>query len=312
VGVPFARNLARLRWRRIGALARLSFKEAVRRRVLYAFSALLLVFLFGSWFIDTKPEHQVRTYVGVVFLAMSVLLLFTAALVACFSIPADIRQQTIHTVVTKPVERFEVVLGRFLGFFALMTLVLLFMTAVSLVYVLRGVNPEAAAESLKARVPLNGELRFENTGDAQKAVNVGREWDYRSYITGPMPGQDPQTAVWEFPSLPRALAGREQVRAEFTFDIYRTTKGQENKGVACWFAARTWRYRDGNDELFRKRRGAVSTDEELNELVDAAIEETGAADQAQVGKVMSAVMPRVEGRADGKRVSEAVRERLGA
>src|SRR5206468_1008253 len=76
VGLPFVRNLPQLRWRRVGALAKLSFKEAIRRRVLYAFSALLLVFLFGSWFIDTKPEHQVRTYVGVVFLAMTVLLLF--------------------------------------------------------------------------------------------------------------------------------------------------------------------------------------------------------------------------------------------
>ena len=30
-----------------------------------------------------------------------------------------------------------------------------------------------------------------------------------------------------------------------------------------------------------------------------------------MGKVMSLVMPRVEGRADGKRVSAAVKERLG-
>jgi uncharacterized protein YqeY len=32
----------------------------------------------------------------------------------------------------------------------------------------------------------------------------------------------------------------------------------------------------------------------------------------QMGQVMSALMPRVEGRADGKRVSAAVRERLGS
>jgi uncharacterized protein YqeY len=31
-----------------------------------------------------------------------------------------------------------------------------------------------------------------------------------------------------------------------------------------------------------------------------------------MGQVMSAVMPKVEGRADGKRVSQAVREKLGA
>jgi uncharacterized protein len=54
------------------------------------------------------------------------------------------------------------------------------------------------------------------------------------------------------------------------------------------------------------------SDEELAQLVEAAIAETGASEQRQMGQVMSAVMPRVGGRADGKRVSAAVREKLGA
>ena len=172
---PFVQNIFALRWRRIFALAGLSFKEALRRRVLWAFSALLLVFLFGSWFISgrAKPEDQLRTYVQLVFWAMTPLLLFTSVLLAAFSIPADIRQQTIHTVLTKPVQRFEVFLGRVLGFGALMSLVLLFMTGFSLLYVLRGVDPDAAAESLKARAPVFGALSYENTEKATAGVNVG-------------------------------------------------------------------------------------------------------------------------------------------
>jgi uncharacterized protein len=54
------------------------------------------------------------------------------------------------------------------------------------------------------------------------------------------------------------------------------------------------------------------TDEELETLVSAAIEETGASEQKQMGQVMSALMPKVGGRADGKRVSQAVREKLGS
>jgi uncharacterized protein len=54
------------------------------------------------------------------------------------------------------------------------------------------------------------------------------------------------------------------------------------------------------------------SDEELVELVDAAVAETGASEQKQMGQVMSALMPKLGGRADGKRVSAAVRERLGA
>ncbi len=269
--LPFGRALPRLRFRRIFALARLSFKEAVRRRVLYAFAGILLVFLFASWFIalSAKPEDEVRTYVGTVFWVMEVLLLVAAVLVSAFSIPTDIKNQTIHTIVTKPVERFEVVLGRFLGFFALLTLVLVFMTGVCLLYVLREVHPEAAAESLKAREPLYGQLRFENTEREDRAVNVGREWEYRNYITRPAPGQEAQTARWDFQRVPASLAKRSNVTFEYTFDIYRTTKGEkEGADVTCTVRLYTWRYRPGNDAEFRKaRKGTVdpARDSELAE-----------------------------------------------
>jgi uncharacterized protein len=57
---------------------------------------------------------------------------------------------------------------------------------------------------------------------------------------------------------------------------------------------------------------AQLSDEELSALVAAAIEETGASEQKDMGRVMGALMPRVGGKADGKRVSQAVREALGA
>jgi len=65
-------------------------------------------------------------------------------------------------------------------------------------------------------------------------------------------------------------------------------------------------------ELIEGYLPAQLSDEELAELVDAAVTETGASEQKQMGQVMSALMPKVAGRADGKRVSAAVRERLGA
>src|SRR4051794_26428836 len=55
---------------------------------------------------------------------------------------------------------------------------------------------------------------------------------------------------------------------------------------------------------------AEMSDDDLAALVDAAIAESGASAPGDIGKAMGAVMPRVGGRADGKRVSAAVRERL--
>ena len=51
--------------------------------------------------------------------------------------------------------------------------------------------------------------------------------------------------------------------------------------------------------------------EELVALVDKAIAEISASGGKDMGKVMKALVPAVSGRADGKLVSEVVKERLG-
>lgn len=55
---------------------------------------------------------------------------------------------------------------------------------------------------------------------------------------------------------------------------------------------------------------AELSDDELDALVAAAVQETGASDPKDVGRVMKAAMAKVQGRADGGRVSGRVREVL--
>jgi uncharacterized protein YqeY len=57
---------------------------------------------------------------------------------------------------------------------------------------------------------------------------------------------------------------------------------------------------------------AQLSEEELHAIVGDVVAETGAASPKEMGRVMSMVMPRVQGRADGKRVSAVVREKLTA
>jgi uncharacterized protein len=52
------------------------------------------------------------------------------------------------------------------------------------------------------------------------------------------------------------------------------------------------------------------SDEELHAIVGDAVAESGASSPQEMGKVMALVMPQVKGRADGKRVSAAVKEKL--
>ena len=55
---------------------------------------------------------------------------------------------------------------------------------------------------------------------------------------------------------------------------------------------------------------AELSDEELRAIVAAAVAETGAASPKDMGMVMKAAMPKVAGRADGKRVSALAQEAL--
>ena len=51
---------------------------------------------------------------------------------------------------------------------------------------------------------------------------------------------------------------------------------------------------------------------EIRSIVEAAVKETGASDPKDMGKVMKVVAPKTQGRADGKLVSQYVRQALGA
>lgn len=56
---------------------------------------------------------------------------------------------------------------------------------------------------------------------------------------------------------------------------------------------------------------AQLSDDQLADLVTAAIAESGATGPRDMGAVMKLVQPQIAGRADGKRVSDEVRRRLG-
>jgi uncharacterized protein YqeY len=51
--------------------------------------------------------------------------------------------------------------------------------------------------------------------------------------------------------------------------------------------------------------------EELAQIIDAAIKETGSTAAGDLGKVMGKIMPQIKGRADGKTAQQMVRAKLG-
>ena len=53
------------------------------------------------------------------------------------------------------------------------------------------------------------------------------------------------------------------------------------------------------------------SEEEIRQLIDAAIAETGASDMKQMGQVMGKLKPQLQGRADMGQVSQLIKARLG-
>lgn len=78
--------------------------------------------------------------------------------------------------------------------------------------------------------------------------------------------------------------------------------------------------KSGRDDLINEINVEIETlmkylpeqlsDEEIEEIVKSTISEVSASSMKDMGKVMAALMPKVKGRADGKKVNEAVKKFL--
>ena len=241
--VPFFLGVMKLSLRRIFAIAKLSALEVIRNRIfLVLFIAFIPVLFPIKWFIPSKPEAELNLTVKVTFGFLQVILLLTFTLLASFTIPNDVKNQNIYTIITKPVQPFEILLGRFFGYVALATVSLALLIFGSwLLIESSNLSEEAREETFKARVPVRGQLRFASKkGDNIDGIDAGREFNYRKYIGG-----DPrssQRAVYMFRKLPGSLknASDQAVPVELTFDIFRLTKGIENRGVDVTIRVCTW------------------------------------------------------------------------
>jgi hypothetical protein len=124
-------DLPRFSLRRTLAVARLAVQEAIRNRVLIGFGVFILLLLVAGMFLDVKNSNPARVYLSFVLVTTNYLVLLMALFLSTFSIPNDIKNRTIYTVVTKPIRAGEIVLGRTLGFLAVGTAMLAVMGLVS-------------------------------------------------------------------------------------------------------------------------------------------------------------------------------------
>lgn len=135
--------------RAILILSKLTFREAMRRRIMLAGLILgvsfLIIFTIGFHFIleqvrsiaaASAPSRGIahvanvegmNAFVMMGLYAATFLSIAMAALLAADTLAGEINSGTIQTIVTKPIRRSDVVLGKWLGFAGLLGLYLLLM-----------------------------------------------------------------------------------------------------------------------------------------------------------------------------------------
>jgi hypothetical protein len=234
IAALFFAELVRARGRRLYSIARLSIYEANRRMWApwVVVTVFLLVLAFTHWFLQPPRAAEMgRLYVGTLTLLCSLLLTAMVTILTPLSLPTDIQQQTISTVVSKPVRRLELIWGRMVGYMALVTVLVIVFGGISLLYLRRTVGltidkTYAAAVKaqkekrltdykvlleqadqlrtrMQARVPVKGSLAFLDSRGTPHAmgIDVGMDQNMRqprSHIEG----ATQSAAIWSFGIVP--------------------------------------------------------------------------------------------------------------
>ena len=134
-------------WRRVAAIARNAFREAVRDRVLYNLVVFVLLLITGAIFLGaTSAGQEAKIIVDMGLSAILLFGVFIAIFVGVGLVYKEIERRTLYAILSKPIGRGEFLLGKYLG----LCLTLLVNVAImgvglslALLYVKRGWNPLA-------------------------------------------------------------------------------------------------------------------------------------------------------------------------
>ena len=118
---------------RIWAIALNTFREAARIRVLYGILVLVVgANLLGIVLGEMSANEEIRVARDVGLAGISLFGSLTAIFLGVFLLYTEVQRRTIHAIVCKPIERWEFVVGKYLGMALVLTvLVVLFTVAMA-------------------------------------------------------------------------------------------------------------------------------------------------------------------------------------
>jgi hypothetical protein len=145
-------------------IARNTVGDALRKRVLLVFLLIAIVMLFLSLFLAYfSAREQMVIFKSVAFVILMVFGALIAITTSIFLIPNEVEKRTIYSVLSKPVQRWEFFIGKFLGgaFTVLVTLGLMALVLGVVVFMMSA-QPPAGADPMAA---VTQQVQKLDTGD---------------------------------------------------------------------------------------------------------------------------------------------------
>jgi ABC-type transport system involved in multi-copper enzyme maturation permease subunit len=116
---------------KIFAIARNTFREAVRDRILYGFLFFAVCLILFSLVIgQLSLNEEIRATIDIGLAGISFFSVLMAIFLGITLLHKEIEKRTLYTVLSRPISRSAYVLGKFLGLVATMVVQIALMTAV--------------------------------------------------------------------------------------------------------------------------------------------------------------------------------------
>ena len=142
--------------RSIWAVAKNTIKQALRMKTAVVFIILLLILLSLMGINatgDGKLKGRLQTFVSYGLSLISLLLCLLTIVISVYSVTSDIKQKQVYTVLTKPIRRYQFLLGKIVGVVLLDVVLLVIFSVVIyavIIYMPKLVNAdEAELEQVK-------------------------------------------------------------------------------------------------------------------------------------------------------------------
>jgi len=201
--------------RSIWAVAINTIKQALRIKVAVVFTILLFVLLPVLGFTATGDETlkgRLQTFVSYALSLMSFLLCLLTIIISIYSVTSDIEQRQIYTVITKPIRRFQFIMGKLLGVIVLDVFLLVLFSAI--IYTFTIYMPKFIKASEGERIEANNEfftarasLTVPEVDVTEEVAKKYTELDRRRELPADVPREEIITQLTQQAQLAKRAAG---------------------------------------------------------------------------------------------------------